>query len=271
MFCSGQTFMWMQFDTHTVADQVETLMATALPDGSEHHSKTMCTASPQKLINGPRKTSDSWRPHCRLDWALTCRGMVEGPLGGGPVLLGISTLKANLWVLWIAMWGLHGMDFFLYVPQMLEIWGLWRPSWSSALCHVPWAIPVQCLKGGGYCPSGNATAIRKCRCREGDVPDSQLCLDWWEEYNKKVKAFKFPKSKPNQAPIRGARRSPSHWGLTSQLIGLKSSAANALVLVTTGQPQRSCVHATTGQRQVQSAVGSPLIGHVPAQLNLIGI
>ena len=150
----------------------------------------MCTTTTQKLINGPRNKSDSWRPRCRLDWALICPGMVKGPLGAG----------------------------------------------------------------GMYFPAGDATATRECRCREGDVLDPQQCLDGWEEYNKKIKALQFTWCKRNQASIRVAR-SPSHGGLTSQLIGLKGSATNALVLDTTGQLQRSYVQ----------------IGHVLAQIDLIGI
>ena len=127
-------------------------------------------------------------------------------------------------------------------------------DWTGLWSVQAWSKGLSGGVGGGYFPAGDATATREGCCREGDVLDPQQCLDGWEEYNKKIKALQFTWCKRNQASIRVAR-SPSHGGLTSQLIGLKGSATNALVLDTTGQLQRSYVQ----------------IGHVLAQIDLIGI
>lgn len=72
-------------------------------------------------------------------------------------------------------------------------------------------------------------------------------------------AYKLPGSQSDQASVGRARTSTIHGGPTLQPPGLKGSTANA----TTGQPQRSSVHASQGQSQVGSTVGPSWMILVP--------
>ena len=99
--------------------------------------------------------------------------------------------------------------------------------------------------------------------RQDNAPGhkAEMVQEWFEEHNNGLQVFTWP---PNSSRIQSKRASvgcarqtsPIHEGPTSQLIGLKGSAANILVPDTTAHLQGSRgVHAFTGQGRFGSKRG----------------
>ena len=99
--------------------------------------------------------------------------------------------------------------------------------------------------------------------RQDNAPGhkAEMVQEWFEEHNNGLQVFTRP---PNSSRIQSKRASvgcarqtsPIHEGPTSQLIGLKGSAANILVPDTTAHLQGSRgVHAFTGQGRFGSKRG----------------
>ena len=130
--------MWMSLDTithlNTVADQLQTLIATAFLAGSGNQCRTMCHATPRKLLrNGPRKElkASTWSPNSPdPNW-------IEHP-------------KDVLYQIWSANGHLQRSCINASTGQS-QVWSLKAPMWirlasgASTLwtcCHVPRTAPL---------------------------------------------------------------------------------------------------------------------------------